>query len=324
MTGAPPRDVEPGEAPLLARWRDRSRCPDPTLLLPALAGTLPEPLKGVVATHLAECSICTELASALADAAMPTEQEVTRISERIDRSRRNHLLYRWTALAAAAVIVTVAGGAYVITRWERTVVPPVHSADAAPAPAPRDPVLALAAPAIELPPEFLTLRGDARDTYAAALERALEVFKRGDYRLAAARFERVKIGVHDACIRKPGAITDIDTGLATEARAGQENAVAESNDGIGGVRVRGRHRHSRRNHAAVVTENDCARPFDLEPSLHAKSPPDDHALAGETIADAIIQATPDRQRRTKGGARPLPGETDHVIRRKPGSIVHAS
>jgi len=191
MTGAPPRDVEPGEAPLLARWRDRSRCPDPTLLLPALAGTLPEPLKGVVATHLAECSICTELASALADAAMPTEQEVTRISERIDRSRRNHLLYRWTALAAAAVIVTVAGGAYVITRWERTVVPPVHSADAAPAPAPRDPVLALAAPAIELPPEFLTLRGDARDTYAAALERALEVFKRGDYRLAAARFERV-------------------------------------------------------------------------------------------------------------------------------------
>lgn len=193
MASAFPRDAEPGEAPLLARWRGRSGCPAPELLLPAVEGTLPEPPMTLVRAHVASCPICTELAAALADAAeVPSEREVTRIDERVSRETHDRAHYRWFALAAAAAIVMIAGSTYVVTRTEPTAAPPIHSAVTTPAPSPpRVAVLALVAPAIELPPESLTLRSAGGNRYAAALERALESYKRGDYAVAAARLERV-------------------------------------------------------------------------------------------------------------------------------------
>lgn len=178
---------------LLSQWRGRTGCPVPELLLPALEGTLPEPSLHAVRAHVAGCPICTELAAALDDAAeTPDEREVTRVTERVFRSRPSRASYRWAPLAAAAALAIVAGAAYVATRVERIPAPPVHSVSVAPARTPpRVAVLALAAPAIELPPESLALRSGARNRYAAALERALAYYKRGDYAVAAARLERV-------------------------------------------------------------------------------------------------------------------------------------
>ena len=173
-------------------WQARTSCPPPELLLPAQEGSLlPENLAAAVRAHVAGCPLCAELTAALDDAAMaPSEAEARRIEQRVRFQTRGRSRLWWTSLAAAAALVAVAGAAYIARMSQRSSAPVVQQQQPRP-PAGRLPVLALSAPAILLPPESLTLRGDRRSAYAAALEDALTVFAAGRYQDAAARLERV-------------------------------------------------------------------------------------------------------------------------------------
>jgi hypothetical protein len=191
MSVTVPRDADGGEVPWMETWQSRTSCPPPELLLPAQEGSLlPEDLGAAVRAHVAGCPLCAELTIALdAAATAPSEAEARRIEQRLRFQTRARSRSWWTSLAAAAALVAVAGAAYIARMSQRSSAP-VPQQQAAP-PVERLPVLALSAPAILLPPESLTLRGDRRSAYAAALEDALTVFAAGNYQDAAARLERV-------------------------------------------------------------------------------------------------------------------------------------
>ena len=189
-----PPDVERDEQPVMERWQAITQCPPPDLLLPAHEeSVLPEEVSVAVRAHVATCALCTELMAALTDGASdPTAGEAQRIDQRLRFQTRGRLRW-WPSLAAAAALIAVAGGVYLARMAQRPAVrvaqgpaptPPVTPAQPAP-------VLTLAAPAIMLPPESLTLRGDRRNAYAAALEDALTPFAAGNYQEAATRLEKV-------------------------------------------------------------------------------------------------------------------------------------
>jgi hypothetical protein len=178
----------------MERWRGRTGCPSPDLLLPAQEqGILPEDLARAVRAHVAGCPLCTELSGALAGVASdPLPDEARRIEERLRFQTRGRWRRWMPSLAAAAALAAVAVGLYIARTGQRAPAsvaqsgaPPVAS------PPQREPVLALAAPAILLPPESLTLRGEPRSSYAAALEDALIPFTAGNYQAAAAQLEKV-------------------------------------------------------------------------------------------------------------------------------------
>jgi hypothetical protein len=189
-----PRDVERDEQLLLERWQARTQCPPPDLLLPAHEeAVLPEEVGVAVRAHVATCALCTELMAALADAASdPTAEETQRIEQR-RRFQTRGRFRGWPSLAAAAALIAVAGAVYLARTAQRPAAPVAQSSGppAPPAPVQRAAVLTLAAPAIMLPPESLTLRGEPRSAYALALEDALAPFAAGKYPDAAARLEKV-------------------------------------------------------------------------------------------------------------------------------------
>jgi hypothetical protein len=193
MTPSIPRDADQDVLPWMEQWQARSECPRPDLLLPAQEGVLPEELNAAVRAHVAACPLCSELMAVLADQGSdPTVEEARRIEQRV-RFRTAGAPRRWVPMAAAAAVLVVAGGLYFARVAERSSVPVVQS-PAASLPAPpvrRAPVLALSAPDIMLPPESLTLRGEPRTAYAAALEDALTPFAAGNYQDAAARLVKV-------------------------------------------------------------------------------------------------------------------------------------
>lgn len=186
-----PRGVRSDDDERGARWGGPFGCPPPELILPALEGALPDPPAAAIRAHLSECALCTELAVALEPREVISPAAQSRIDRRVlgDSTRPS----RWFGLAAAAAVVLAAGGVYLALKPAQRIDLPAVSSPRVPAVAQVAPenVLALAAPAIELPPESLTLRSESRDAYAAALERALEYFSRGDYATSAARLERV-------------------------------------------------------------------------------------------------------------------------------------
>jgi Flp pilus assembly protein TadD len=191
MTAAIPRDADGDEVPWMEKWQTRTACPPPDLLLPAQEGSLPEALTTAVRNHVASCRLCTELAVALAAAADegPSEAEAQRIGQRVRFQTRGRGRRWWTSIAAAAALAAVAGAAYMARVAVPATVPAVQQPSQPQAA--RLPVLALAAPAILLPPESLTLRGERRNAYAAAIEDALTPFAAGNYQDAAVRLERV-------------------------------------------------------------------------------------------------------------------------------------
>jgi len=65
MTRPVPSDLEPSEREAFAVGSTQT-CPAPELLMPAVEGTLPDPLRGRVLSHLQHCNICRSLADALA------------------------------------------------------------------------------------------------------------------------------------------------------------------------------------------------------------------------------------------------------------------
>jgi hypothetical protein len=192
MTTGIPRDAD-DEAPWVDRWQSRTACPAPDLLLPAQDELLPEPLAGAVRAHLATCPLCTELAAALAAAdVVPSEAEARRMEQRVRFQTLGRSARWWPSMAAAAALFAVAGAAYLALMTARPQAPATsRQPPPVPPPAARQPVLALNPPAIELPAESLTLRGENRSAYATALEDALTPFAAADYKDAAARLERV-------------------------------------------------------------------------------------------------------------------------------------
>jgi len=189
----PPRDVGHDEESSFARWSGASTCPPPALLLPATEGTLADPEGAAVRAHLASCAVCRELADVLTEAhVVPTLDEAARIRARVfapitRRARR--IVY------AVAATVALAIGAASIVWWSSgtTARRPAQSASNAPVGSTSHPtyVLALTKPAIELPPESLTLRSGSRNEYAQALENALAPYQRSEYADAAAALDAV-------------------------------------------------------------------------------------------------------------------------------------
>jgi tetratricopeptide (TPR) repeat protein len=170
------------------------QCPPPETLLPAIEGTLPEPLRARTVAHLETCRVCRALAAALesAETADSDDAEAARIRARIDRRLASRRAW-WSGLAAAAGIIITVGVAWMFRLPPVTDIP-APPARPAPAPAPkaRTFALSLTAPPIELPPGALVLRGDTADPYVTALAGALEPFGRGDYQQAASRLEAVR------------------------------------------------------------------------------------------------------------------------------------
>lgn len=194
MSARLPRDIEPDEEPLFARWHAASTCPRPDLLMPAIEMTLvPEALAASVRAHLDRCSLCRELAEAFAAPGIgdPSAEEAARIDAQVFGATSARASTRWWAYAAGLLLLGISAALLALTG--RTVAPPELPVAAAAAPPARaaGPVLALRKPEIELPPEFLTLRSASPGEYAAALDRALDPFVREDYAEAVRRLERV-------------------------------------------------------------------------------------------------------------------------------------
>jgi len=159
-------------------------CPAPETLLPAMEGTLPEPLRGRVLSHVEHCGICRMLAEAQGspECSEPTVDESKWIQSRMTSGRRPQRVW-WRPIAAAAVI-TIAVGTGWLSQFDRQgaemPTPPGAPAVAAPRTGSAF-VLALEKPAIELPPGALVLRSRDADPYVTALIGALEPFRKGDY-----------------------------------------------------------------------------------------------------------------------------------------------
>jgi len=182
-----PSDLEPSEAADF-NLAGGLHCPSPETLLPSIEGTLPLPLRGRVLAHLDVCGVCRALAAAQEspECSLPTNEEAARIRGRVSRAATLRRVW-WPGAAAAATIAIVAGGVW-MSQFQRM------PSDTALAPGPpaaetvrraRTFVLAMDTPAIELPSSALVLRGESADPYVAALVRALEPFRRGDYPQAA-------------------------------------------------------------------------------------------------------------------------------------------
>jgi len=194
MTGSIPRDADRDDAPWLERWHGRTGCPPPELLLPSQEeGILQASLAEAVRAHVTACPLCTELSAALAGAVVdPLPEETRRIDERLRFQTRGRRRWWVPSLAAAAALAVVGVGLYLARTGQRTPASVAQSGSSpVPTQPPPGPVLALAAPAILLPPESLTLRGEPRNPYAAALEDALIPFTAGNYAAAVTQLERV-------------------------------------------------------------------------------------------------------------------------------------
>ena len=191
MTKSPPRDAGAEERSLFARWESASECPSPDLLLPAVEGILPDPPGTAIRAHLQSCSLCRELVTVQgAEDVTPTLEEAARIRGRVLPAARPVSTFRYVRYAAAAALV-IAAGAAAIALWRgRTGEAPTSTAVNTPV-EPVAPVfvLALTKPVTELPPESLTLRSGSPDEYAAALDRSLAPYERGDYPEAIRRLE---------------------------------------------------------------------------------------------------------------------------------------
>ena len=195
MTTLPPRDAEHEELSWFARWATESGCPPPKLLFAAAEGTLPSDAGDAIRVHLERCPLCRELvAIGVGDVAGPTLEEAARIRTRVfrDVGSTQRRSTRYVVYAAAAAVTLVIGG-FALFRLVGQNTPATGTATntAAPANVPPQYVLALNKPVTELPPESLTLRSGSPDRYAAALERALEPYERGDYAEAVRRLETV-------------------------------------------------------------------------------------------------------------------------------------
>src|SRR5262245_48971499 len=164
MTRPVPSDLDPSERGAFA-LASTERCPAPELLSPAMEGTLPEPLRGQVFSHLQHCSICRTLADAQAspECTEPTIEETGRIRARVTTARRSHLVW-WRPAAAAAVLTLAIGGAW-LSQFDRqgSVMPaPPTAPVAASTRVTPDFRLALEKPTIELPASALVVRsGDS-------------------------------------------------------------------------------------------------------------------------------------------------------------------
>jgi len=175
------------------------RCPPAETLLPAIEGTLPEPLRTQTLAHLDRCDVCRGLATALASAevANPSDLEAARMRARVDErvaSRRPWL----AGLATAAGIIITVGMVWMFRLPSLTEVPDAPSRPTTPPTREaRTFVLPLTVPPIELPPGALVLRGGTADPHAAALASALEPFGRGDYEDAARRLDAIRLAQPD-------------------------------------------------------------------------------------------------------------------------------
>jgi len=168
----------------------RLACPAAETLLPAMEGTLPEPLRGKVLSHLEHCTVCRMLADAQAspECSQPTVDESNRIQARVRRTRRSTSAW-WRAAAAAAVITIAAGAGWLAQFDQRGALMPVAPAAPAAKSTRNVPtfVLDLEKPSIELPPGALVLRSRGADPEVTGLIDALEPFRNGDYSQAIQR-----------------------------------------------------------------------------------------------------------------------------------------
>ena len=175
------------------------RCPPPETLLPAIEGTLPDPLRAQTLAHLDRCDVCRQLAAALEspETSNYSDLEAARIRERIDQRVASRP--RWLAgLATAAGIIITVGMVWMFRLPSMSDIPDAPSRPATPPTREaRTFVLPLTVPPIELPPGALVLRGGTADAQAEALSRALEPFGRGDYEDAARRLEAIRLARPD-------------------------------------------------------------------------------------------------------------------------------
>lgn len=165
------------------------RCPSPDVLLPAVEGTLDEPVLTRVRSHVSTCAVCRELTSALEAAAEagPTAEERARLDARQPRRPGRARVTWWTAAAAASlVLVTSAFWFSQFTEFRSFELPAVATV-AVRTQAPQQFVLPLDAPFIDLPKAPIVLRGGETDPFVAALLNAAAPLHERDYRAAATR-----------------------------------------------------------------------------------------------------------------------------------------
>ena len=178
-----PADLDPSERDAFERAQTVS-CPAPETLLPAMEGTLPEPLRGRILSHMEHCAVCRMLAEAQAspECSEPTVEESKRIQSRVKNAGRTSRAW-WRPVAAAAVI-TIAVGAGWLAQFDRqdSVMPSAPGVPVGASPRAGSAfVLTLEKPEVELPPGALVLRSRGADPYATALSGALAPFRRDDY-----------------------------------------------------------------------------------------------------------------------------------------------
>jgi len=227
MTRPVPSDLDPSELVAFELARMMS-CPAPETLLPAMEGTLPEPLRGQVLSHLEHCSVCRMLAEAQAspECSEPTVDESKRIQFRVTSAGRAQRMW-WRPVAAAAVI-TIALGTGWLSQFDRQgaemPAPPGKPAAAAPRTASAF-ALALEKPTIELPPGALVLRSRAVDPYVMALSGALEPFRKGDYAGAVQQLGALQTShVHEPFVNYYLGVSYLLAGRAADAVAPLERA----------------------------------------------------------------------------------------------------
>ena len=187
MSGLP-ADFEPWEDAPFTLFREM-RCPSPDLLLPALEGTLDEPVLTRVRSHVSTCAVCRELTAALEAAADagPTAEERARLDARQPRVRHRASVSWWPA-AIAASLVLVASAFWLSQFTEfRSFELPSTARLAVRTQTPQQFVLPLDAPFIDLPKAPIVLRGGKMDPFGAALLNAAAPLHERDYRTAAAR-----------------------------------------------------------------------------------------------------------------------------------------
>jgi hypothetical protein len=187
MTTRRPSDFEPWEDAAFALCGE-TRCPSPDMLVPALEGTLDEPALTRVRSHVAACAVCRELTAALeaAAAAGPTLDERARLdAARPQRTPRASRPLWWPAAIAATAILIV--GIFWTSRFTefRSMSVPDATRVAVGTEAPRQFVLPLEAPYVDLPEAPIVLRGGGTDPFVAALIDAAAPLRRREYGVAA-------------------------------------------------------------------------------------------------------------------------------------------
>jgi hypothetical protein len=182
MSEGRPPDFEPWEDAAFSLWRE-TRCPSPDLLLPTLEGTLEEPLRSRVSSHVATCAVCQELTAALESAAAsaPTPEE----RARLDASRpqgRAALMPRWWPAAVAASALLIAGVFWFsrFPEFQTVSAPSTGQAASGRGSIPQF-VLPLEAPIVDLPEAPIVLRGSRPDPFVSALIDAAAPLRKHDY-----------------------------------------------------------------------------------------------------------------------------------------------